>query len=76
MMLRDVLGREARGQVVDVAARLGQSLGVRVVRTEEHVVGTDGVDEFAEVVLVERAHVDVALELLDRVAVEGFGIFL
>ena len=60
MMFAHVLLGQPRRQVVDVAARLGQALGVRLVGTEQHVVGADHVDDLAEVVLVERADVDVA----------------
>src|SRR5262245_4286906 len=71
--LLDVLLRESLGQAVDVAARLGQALGVRVVRPEQHVVGAHRVDEGVEVVLVERVDPDVALEGLDRILVEPLG---
>src|SRR5579875_366874 len=65
-----VLLREGAGQVPEVAAGLGQALGVRPVRTEEQVVDAELLGEGLDAVLVERADVDVALESLDRVLLE------
>ena len=47
-----------------------------VVRAEEHVVDADQVGQRAEVLLPERADVDVALEDLDRVLGEVLGHLL
>ena len=71
MILATSSSREALRQVVDVAARLGEALGVREVRPEQDVVDAHAASiELRDVVLVERAHLDVALERLDRVLVE------
>ena len=51
----------------DVAGRVGQALGVRVVGPEQHVLVADQVGEGDEVLLPERADVDVPLEHLDRI---------
>lgn len=59
--------------MVDVAAGLGQTLGVREVRPEDEVVDAHHVDDLVDVVLVEGSDPDVALELLDGVAVELLG---
>ena len=61
MILRTVLVGQAR-ELVDVAGGLGQALGVREVGAEQHVVLADAVGQRAEVLLPERADVDVALE--------------
>ena len=53
-----------------VAAGLGQSLGMGPVRSEEQVVGAQLVHQGLDVVFVERADPDVALEGDDRVLFE------
>ena len=61
MILRTVLVGQPV-ELVDVAGRVGQALGVGVVGAEQHVVGADQLGQRAEVLLLERADVDVALE--------------
>ena len=59
MILRTVSSGSAL-ELVDVAGRVGQALGVRVVGAEQHVVLADELGQGPEVLLPERADVDVA----------------
>ena len=61
MILRTI-SSGAPGQLVDVAGRVGEALGVGEVGAEQHVLLTDQLGQRAEVLLPERADVDVALE--------------
>ena len=49
-------------ELVDVADRVGQALGMGVVGAEQDVVDPDQLGQLAEVLLPERADVDVALD--------------
>ena len=60
-------------EFVDEAERVGHALGVGVVRAEQHPVGPEQLHQTDGVLLVERVDVDVPLEHLDRVLVEGLG---
>ena len=45
MIPATLVGGQARRQVVDVAARLRETFGMRVVRPEQHVVRADRLDQ-------------------------------
>jgi hypothetical protein len=49
---------------------------MRPVRTVEHLVDADQVDQVVDALLVERAHVDAVLDLFHRVAREGLRCLL
>ena len=68
MILELGLGAEiGLGEIVGVVARLGQTFGVRVVRAEADVIGSEQTNQFGHIVLPERVDVDRALEDLDWV---------
>ena len=69
MILRTV-SSGAPCELLHVAGRIGEPLGVRVVGAEQHVVDADQVGEGDEVLLPERAHVDVPLHDLHRILQE------
>ena len=60
-------------ELVDEADRVVHALGVREVRAEQHVVGAIASRD-RRVFLVERVHVDRALERHHRVFVEHTGM--
>ena len=58
---------------VSIVRRLRKPFRMRVVGAVEHAVHADEVDQVVNALLVERADVNAVLDLLDRVAGEGFG---
>jgi len=59
-----ILGRESSlGEIGDERERIGQTFGMRPIGTQHQSVRTERVAKEVEVVLVERRHRDVALEI-------------
>src|SRR5262249_42821129 len=66
---RDVVVRETL-EHLDVAHRIGEPFGMRVVGAEHDTVGAHQAHDALRVLLVERVDPHVALEHLDRILVE------
>ena len=67
-MIRRTSSAEKPVEVLHEARRIGEPLGVRVVRAEDDPLRTDRVAQREQVVLVVRRHPHVVAQLLDRVA--------
>ena len=66
-----LFGGESRlGEIVRERHRIGETLGVRPIGAEQQMIGTHDAAQLVEIVLVERRHPHVCLELLHRVVLE------